>query len=74
MDRRTNIAQWVERDGLGATDEHLPFVRQLALQLSNGDLQKAEKQVEIYRQRADDRFAYFGGSAKASAYTLENAV
>jgi glycerol-3-phosphate dehydrogenase len=60
--RRTNIAQWVGRQGLGAADENTAFVRDLALQLSGGDLGEAEKQVEIYRQRVDGRFAYLRSS------------
>lgn len=48
--RRTNIAQWVPRMGLGRGDENLPAVRVIALELAGGDLACAEHMLADYRQ------------------------
>jgi glycerol-3-phosphate dehydrogenase len=48
--RRTNIAQWVPRQGLGKNDEHVPVLRKFALHLAGGDRPLAEKLFERYRQ------------------------
>lgn len=41
--RRTNIAQWVARNGLGNNHEHLPFIEQLS-----GQLPRATSENPIY--------------------------
>jgi glycerol-3-phosphate dehydrogenase len=48
--RRTNIAQWVPRAGLGARDEHRPFLERLARDLY-GSEGAARQAVEDYRAR-----------------------
>lgn len=47
--RRTNIAQWVPRMGLGKDDINLPAVRAIALELACGDLASAERLLAEYR-------------------------
>ena len=61
MRRRTNIAQWVAREGLGKEDENGPFLYQLALQLSDGDPLRAERQIETYREQVHARFDQLTG-------------
>ena len=40
--RRTNIAEWIERMGLGQDDCHASMLREMALQISGGDEAAAE--------------------------------
>jgi glycerol-3-phosphate dehydrogenase len=54
--RRTNIAQWVARGGLGRRDEHLPRLQELALAFTDGDALKAQEAVDAYRKRVDREF------------------
>lgn len=54
--RRTNIAQWVPREGLGKHDEHLPFLRRIALELSDQNHRSAEAALSHYRQQVERRF------------------
>ncbi len=49
--RRTNIAQWVPRGGLGSRDEHRPLLERLARDIY-GDEESARRAVEEYRRRA----------------------
>lgn len=55
--RRTNIAQWVPRGGLGRHLEHLTHVRELALQIHHGDAQAAERDLQRYRMHVDQQWA-----------------
>ena len=61
MRRRTNIAQWVAREGLGEEDENESFLYQLALQLSDGDPLGAARQIETYREQVHARFDQLTG-------------
>ena len=54
--RRTNIAQWVPREGLGREDENVPHLEQLALQFSGGDPAIARKLVLDYMENVERRF------------------
>lgn len=54
--RRTNIAQWVRRGGLGRDDENLPVLNELALVFSDGDPERAEASVRRYRETVKRRF------------------
>jgi glycerol-3-phosphate dehydrogenase len=54
--RRTNIAQWVPRMGLGRDDENLPAVRAIAMELAGGDLAYAEHMLADYRQHVLGNF------------------
>jgi glycerol-3-phosphate dehydrogenase len=54
--RRTNIAQWVAREGLGRNNEHEPVIRKLCLELTDGDETAAERQFEAYRTKVERRF------------------
>ncbi len=54
--RRTNIAQWVPREGLGEKGEHLPLLRTLSLELANGDAILADQQLNAYREGVENRF------------------
>ena len=49
--RRTNIAQWVARGGLGRRDENLPRLLDLAAVFTGGDRAAAQAAVDAYRQR-----------------------
>lgn len=60
--RRTNIAQWVRRGGLGAHDEHLDCVRRIARDLHGGDAGRAERDLQQYRQRVDDEWRVLEGA------------
>jgi len=62
--RRTNIAQWVARNGLGNTREHLPFIEQLARQLPRATAQNPSYSLDHYvneTQRVFDRLQGVGG-------------
>ena len=56
--RRTNISQWVAREGLGRTGEHRTHVRNLSLLLSGGSNASADRALGAYeagvRRRFDD--------------------
>jgi glycerol-3-phosphate dehydrogenase len=54
--RRTNIAQWLPREGLGRHDEHLPEIERIALDLSGGDAACAARQVADYRRSVAENF------------------
>lgn len=47
--RRTDIAQWVPRGGLGRQDENLPQIRALCLALTDGDKDAADAELGRYR-------------------------
>jgi len=54
--RRTNIAQWVRREGLGNADENAGYLKSLAMTLSGGDELAAERELSDYRKRVHERF------------------
>jgi glycerol-3-phosphate dehydrogenase len=54
--RRTNIAQWIPRQGLGRQDENLPQLRQIALELYEGDTPTADRELARYRRSVIDNF------------------
>ena len=54
--RRTNISQWVPREGLGKNDENVPHLEQLALQFSAGEPSSAKKMVCNYIEAVETRF------------------
>jgi glycerol-3-phosphate dehydrogenase len=54
--RRTNIAQWVAREGLGRHDENLAAIDKIALTLNHGDHDKAAHSVRRYRERVQQEF------------------
>ncbi len=54
--RRTNIAQWLPRGGLGTRDEHLPAIRAVASTLARGDEALAWRWVTEYVDDVRIRF------------------
>jgi glycerol-3-phosphate dehydrogenase len=54
--RRTNIAQWLPREGLGFNDENLPQLERIALTLCEGDRSAAARQLTAYRTSVAERF------------------
>jgi glycerol-3-phosphate dehydrogenase len=52
--RRTNIAQWVDRAGLGKQNCHAGAVRQIALELANGDRTLAEEWFTTYTRKVEE--------------------
>lgn len=54
--RRTNIAQWVAREGLGKNNEHEPAIRKLCLELTDGDEEAAERQFLAYQAKVENSF------------------
>jgi glycerol-3-phosphate dehydrogenase len=59
--RRTNIAQWVPRAGLGAGEEHRPLLERLARDIYGAD-EPARKAVDEYAGRAArDHHCLVGG-------------
>lgn len=54
--RRTNISQWVAREGLGPNDEHLAEIEHIALTLNGNDQAKAQASVAQYRAQVAARF------------------
>lgn len=65
--RRTNIAQWVARNGLGNNHEHLPFIEQLAGQLPRAVSQNPGYTLDHYineTKRIFDRLQGVDGEIK----------
>ena len=54
--RRTNIAQWVPRGGLGRHDEHVERLRRLSLELMENDPARAEAELDRYRRQVAEGF------------------
>lgn len=54
--RRTNIAQWVPRGGLGRQDENLPELRAVCQTLHDGDARNAAADLARYRAKVADQF------------------
>lgn len=61
--RRTNIAQWVRRGGLGANLEHLDHLRSVALTLHDGNAAHATHDLDQYRARVDQEWRLLEGAA-----------
>lgn len=61
--RRTNIAQWVRRGGLGANLEHLDHVGSVALALHGGNTARAAHDLDQYRTRVDREWRLLEGAA-----------
>lgn len=53
--RRTNIAQWLPRGGLGRQDENLPHLRAVCLALADNET-SAEADLARYRAQITERF------------------
>ena len=54
--RRTNIAQWLPREGLGRNDEYRDAIRAAAREFHDGDRAAAEEALAQHEQRVADRF------------------
>ncbi|MBC8245293.1 MAG: FAD-dependent oxidoreductase [Verrucomicrobia bacterium] len=54
--RRTNIAQWIPREGLGEQNENLPALQRLAKRLHDGQAAKAEEAVRQHVRRVEGHF------------------
>jgi glycerol-3-phosphate dehydrogenase len=54
--RRTNIAQWVRRGGLGENDSNMPALQDISLQLAKGDASLASQLLENYRAKIAQDF------------------
>jgi len=54
--RRTNISQWVCREGLGKHDENEAHLGRLAQQLAGGDAAGGQKLLAQYRAKVQERF------------------
>jgi glycerol-3-phosphate dehydrogenase len=54
--RRTNIAQWVPRGGLGHNNENIARLRDIAITLAGGDEASAMADFTHYRDRLDIEF------------------
>jgi glycerol-3-phosphate dehydrogenase len=54
--RRTNIAQWVPREGLGRKNENRPFIEELAKVFSGNDPQAARRMTARYVQSVAERY------------------
>ena len=64
--RRTNISQWIPREGLGFDDENLPHLKKLAFELSGNDSRQAEITLELYRERVRSGFDRLAGKDRAA--------
>lgn len=58
--RRTNIAQWLPRGGLGENDANASLLKQLALQIADGDAIVAEQVFADYCKKVKHDFAFLG--------------
>lgn len=62
--RRTNIAQWVPRGGLGRHLEHLEHIRGLARVIHRGDAGAAERDLTEYRAAVDRHWGLLDPNAR----------
>ena len=60
--RRTNIAQWIPRGGLGRHYEYLDHLHEIAAAIHGGDTANAAGDVDRYRQRADREWRLIEGA------------
>lgn len=54
--RRTNIAQWVPRGGLGRQNEYVPELRNLSLDIHGGNHEKATEDLTNYQNMISGQF------------------
>lgn len=54
--RRTNIAQWTPRMGLGDNDCYAAAIKEIALELAHGDHQLADQLFSAYREKVITEF------------------
>jgi glycerol-3-phosphate dehydrogenase len=54
--RRTNIAQWIFRGGLGPHNQNANRLEQAALVFANGDARRAKAAVAAYQRKMEDEF------------------
>ena len=52
--RRTNIAQWVARGGLGKDDANAQILKDISAQIANGDANVAAQLFETYRRKVEN--------------------
>jgi len=66
--RRTNIAQWVPRNGLGFANENLPFIEKLASELPRATAQNSSYTLEHYVNETDRVFQRLKGAWEAGKH------
>ncbi len=54
--RRTNISQWVPREGLGESNENMTYLKELTMQLKHGNAKEADQELKRYRESVEERF------------------
>jgi len=59
--RRTNIAQWVHRGGMGARHENVGHLHSIAVTLNGGNHAKATNDLHNYRARLDREWRLLEG-------------
>ncbi len=59
--RRTNVAQWVKRSGLGYQHEHLDHLHHIATAIHGGDSTSAANDVTRYQHHADRQWRLLEG-------------
>jgi glycerol-3-phosphate dehydrogenase len=67
--RRTNIAQWIRRGGLGADDEHAAAIAAIARTLHGSDDRRAAEDVQHYRSIVDRDVALLGSLSPGTVAT-----
>lgn len=65
--RRTNIAQWIPRGGLGAAGEHRESLRAIATDLCGGDGERGDVMLSEYEARVRDEHDRVLGQGKEMA-------
>ena len=70
--RRTNISQWIPREGLGENNEHLPEIKRLAKRLYPSKAAAANKAVREYMQRVEQTFDRLTGREHQRNGTAKN--
>jgi glycerol-3-phosphate dehydrogenase len=59
--RRTNIAQWLPRGGMGENDSNAALLKTLALQIAGGDAARAGQMFDAYRTKVRHDFDFLRG-------------
>ena len=65
--RRTNIAQWIPRGGLGAQDEHREPLRAIAVDLCGGDGERGDRMLLEYVAKVREEHDRVLGQGKETA-------
>ena len=65
--RRTNIAQWVPRGGLGVHDEHASELLRIATAIHDGDTGRARRDLDSYAAAVGEGWGLVGGAAVVPA-------